>query len=81
MVTVGMGAVGSRPGLNSWTPYGCTTMTEMFSHAKNFNANIGSWQVSKVGDMQKTFAYAEQFNRDINTWATDKVCRLSYCCP
>ncbi len=64
-------------------PSGVTNMSNMFSGAKKFNSDIGSWDTSNVTNMQYMFSDTTDFNQDINTktdgsWNTSKVTNMSY---
>ena len=48
----------------------------MFSGAKTFNQNIGSWDVSKVNDMSSLFKSASAFNQDLTKWCVTNIATL-----
>ncbi|BAV95107.1 BspA family leucine-rich repeat surface protein [Ichthyobacterium seriolicida] len=55
---------------------GVTNIARMFSGAKAFNGNIGSWNVSKVTNMAYMFHKAEAFNQNISSWTVSKVTNM-----
>ncbi|BAV95467.1 BspA family leucine-rich repeat surface protein [Ichthyobacterium seriolicida] len=55
---------------------GVTNIARMFSGAKAFNGNIGSWNVSKVTNMESMFLGAEAFNQNISSWNVSKVTNM-----
>jgi surface protein len=48
-------------------------MSYMFSGAKQFNRDIGRWDVSNASDMSHMFDGARQFNQDIGRWDVSSV--------
>ncbi len=52
---------------------GITNMANLFKGAKNFNADISSWDVSNVTDMLSMFDGASSFNQDISNWDVSSV--------
>ena len=48
-------------------------MGGMFSNARDFNQDIGAWNVSNVTVMGGMFAVAESFNQDIGAWNVGNV--------
>ena len=48
-------------------------MTNMFGGNKEFNAPIGSWDVSHVEDMCGLFSDCTKFNQDISQWDVSNV--------
>lgn len=56
---------------------GVTSLKEMFSGARSFNAPIGHWDVSNITDMSKLFHNAAVFNQNLGTWNVSKVTDMS----
>jgi len=54
-----------------------TRTAGMFWLSKNFNQNIGGWDVSNVTDMNSMFYDAEDFNQDISGWDTSNVTNMN----
>ena len=52
-------------------------MTSMFGGNKEFNAPIGSWDVSHVEDMCGLFSDCTKFNQDISQWDVSNVKTMS----
>jgi len=50
----------------------------MFFNATAFNANIATWNVSRVTDMSRMFLNAIAFNADIATWNVARVTDMSF---
>ena len=48
-------------------------MVGMFNWASAFNAEISSWDVSKVTNVAGLFNEASAFNADISTWDVNQV--------
>jgi surface protein len=48
-------------------------MISMFYGNKEFNQDIGSWDISKVDDMSYMFAGATSFNQDVGSWDVGNV--------
>jgi surface protein len=48
-------------------------MSYLFYHNKDFNEDIGDWDVSNVKNMSWMFRDAPSFNQDISNWDTGKV--------
>jgi surface protein len=72
--------------------YGCTNMTcvatdapvisstslgSYFREARNFNGNIGNWNVSTVTAMAFTFRASIAFNQDLSSWDVSNVTSMS----
>ena len=43
---------------------------------KDFNGNIGAWNVENVTQMSSMFSYAESFNQDIGEWDVSIVTNM-----
>lgn len=56
---------------------GIISMHRLFSDDFYFNADIGSWDISRVVDMSEMFANNTQFNQDIGAWDVGKVVNMS----
>jgi len=54
-----------------------TDMSEMFRELRNFNQDIGNWDVSSVEDMSGMFLLARDFNQDIGDWNVSNVTNMS----
>ncbi len=50
-----------------------SSLNSMFYGAKQFNGDIGDWDVSTIGDMSGMFQNASSFNGDIGGWNTENV--------
>ena len=50
-----------------------TKMAALFENKKEFNQDIGDWDVSNVTDMRLMFSGAVVFNQDIGDWDTSNV--------
>ncbi|MFY9242351.1 MAG: BspA family leucine-rich repeat surface protein, partial [Polaribacter sp.] len=57
---------------------GTTNLTQAFTNAALFNADLSDWDVSGVTNMNKVFAGASNFNGDITGWSTGNVTNMSY---
>lgn len=55
-----------------------TDMSGMFSQARAFNGNIGSWNTAKVTNMSEMFSLAGAFNQNIGSWNTANVTDMSH---
>jgi surface protein len=53
----------------------------LFYHNKDFNEDIGYWDVSNVKDMSWMFRDAPSFNQDIGNWDTGNIFFIVYSCP
>lgn len=53
-----------------------TNMEYMFLGAKNFNQDIGGWDVANVDNMLCLFGAASSFNQDIGNWNVSKVTNM-----
>ena len=51
-------------------------MTRMFFNAKNFNQDIGNWNVFSAISMSYMFSGAESFNQSIENWTINKSCYI-----
>ena len=47
-----------------------TDMVGMFDRSRNFNQDIGAWNVSNVTEMARMFKGVSSFNQDISAWNT-----------
>ena len=54
-----------------------TDMSQMFSRASAFNADISKWDVSRVTDMRDMFLGAASFKSDISKWDVSGVTKMS----
>jgi surface protein len=58
----------------------CTTdianMNRLFNGAESFNADLSSWDVSKVTDMRRMFRDAKTFNADLSHWDVSNVTNM-----
>ncbi|WP_299053820.1 BspA family leucine-rich repeat surface protein [uncultured Polaribacter sp.] len=50
-----------------------TDMSYLFYKNKDFNDNIGHWDVSNVTSMTWMFGFCDEFNADISNWNTENV--------
>ena len=53
------------------------TTNNMFKNCKNFNGDIGNWNVSNITDMKYMFSGASSFNQDLNGWDTAQVTEMT----
>lgn len=51
----------------------CTSMSYMFSGARNFDGDMSNWDVSNIEDMSYMFDRANFFNQDIGNWDVGSV--------
>jgi len=56
---------------------GVTNMSNMFSGAHLFNANLAAWDVSNVTTMAGMFGNAMQFNADLSGWNVSNVTSMN----
>ena len=56
---------------------GVTSLKEMFSGARSFNAPIGHWDVSNITDMSRLFHNAAAFNQNLSAWNVARVTDMS----
>gem|GEM_PF-681274 len=49
----------------------------LFTNVRDFNQNIGSWDVSNVTDMSSMFYFATFFNQDIGEWDVNNVTSMA----
>jgi len=59
--------------IGTWDVSLVTDMTDLFRHAKVFNADISRWNTAMVTSMQYMFYYAAAFNQDIGSWDVSGV--------
>tara|TARA_B100000524_G_scaffold347880_1_gene250821 strand:- start:4909 stop:5106 length:198 start_codon:yes stop_codon:yes gene_type:complete len=50
----------------------------MFAKAKEFNQDLGEWDVSKVLDMSWMFANAINFNQSLENWSVANVRNMEH---
>ena len=55
-----------------------TSMSEMFSGASKFDANINDWDVSKVENMNALFFEASEYNSPLNSWDLSSATEMSF---
>ncbi len=63
--------------INDWDTSQVTDMSELFSHAYEFNSPIGNWNVSNVKTMKQMFFEANSFNQPIENWDVSNVKDMS----
>ena len=63
--------------LPSNLPPGVTNLMEMLKGARNFNQDIGRWDVSAVTNFQSMFNYATEFNQDLSGWNISSATNLT----
>jgi surface protein len=62
--------------IGNWCLRGITDLSDLF-YDRQFNEDIGKWDVSKVTDMTAMFQNALEFNQDLSLWDTSKVTSMS----
>ncbi|UII76615.1 BspA family leucine-rich repeat surface protein [Flagellimonas sp. HMM57] len=55
-----------------------SSLSGMFQDAKQFNGDIGDWDVSNIVTMDGMFVRASSFNQDIGGWNTENVTGMSF---
>ena len=51
----------------NWDVSNCTSLSQAFRYADNFNSNLSKWNTSKVTSLQETFRNAPLYNQPMNT--------------
>ncbi|UII77629.1 BspA family leucine-rich repeat surface protein [Flagellimonas sp. HMM57] len=55
-----------------------SSLAGMFTSAKQFNGDIGNWDVGNITDMKSMFLAASSFNGDISNWNTENVTNMPF---
>ncbi|UII75588.1 BspA family leucine-rich repeat surface protein [Flagellimonas sp. HMM57] len=55
-----------------------SSLSSMFYFAKQFNGDIGDWDVSTIGNMSGMFEGASMFNQNIGGWNTESVTNMGF---
>ena len=64
-------------GLDSWgSTASVTNLYRTFYKASSMNADLTSWDVSRVISLQDTFYWAKEMNGDMSGWHTTKVASM-----
>ncbi|RYY87161.1 BspA family leucine-rich repeat surface protein [archaeon] len=63
--------------ISTWNTSQVTNMAGLFKD-RDFNDNIGAWDVSNVVDMSHMFAFCSSFNRDISRWNVTSAVDMSH---
>ena len=63
----------SRGPIGDWDVSRVTDMSELFSGANLFNADISKWDVSRVTNMNRMFMGATSFQGDLSKWDVSSV--------
>ena len=65
-------------GLDQWRTGSVTTLASTFEKAVSMNADLGTWDVSKVSNMQQMFRHAANFaGAGLDKWSTTSLTTLS----
>jgi len=64
--------------IGSWCVDAVTDFSFLFyKHARQFNEDLGGWDVSKATSMQSMFQDAFLYNQEMSTWDTSRVTDMS----
>ena len=59
--------------IGDWDVSTLTDMSDLFSGADKFNADISKWDVSRVTKMSRMFLGASSFDGDLSKWDVSRV--------
>ncbi|TKA58936.1 hypothetical protein MBOVa_7540 [Mycoplasmopsis bovis 8790] len=63
--------------LDKWNLKNVNNISEVFSHASEFNQDISKWDTSNVRNMSGVFDGAAKFNSPLNNWNVSNVTQMS----